>query len=699
MTIGLRFGGARGADRSRRRSAVGHSGTIQAPTSQSEPALKATLPVLERRTRLIFVASAGDAPPPTPGQSTVVLDPAWTPGPEDRTDVVSIRPWFAAGLEAHNLFDELLRLVDRWAAATGAADRLLVEGVTYWFRVREPLWHWIHERLLWRYALAALDGDAPFELVVAPANEGALLDVLHALGRRVETIGEPDPDPGAGGARPATSSMSFDDPLRNVLRGVARRLRPRRELPATAERRQRNALLDERVAMLASLPAPRIVVLTLPGSYQRIGGAGGTSRDPNLGSVIPKLQEAGLEPIVVGIGMSRKREEDWSAFVSDERLLPGYLLASRWGRPEDDDRAAAVTRAVLGGVDAMPPVALDLDGLDVRAAFVTALRSSLERLIDAEVHQLARVERLIEELAPAACLMSQEGHRTPWLMAAARAGVPTFALQHGILYPTHPGYPDRHDPRLIVPSRTFVFGDYERRVLEAGAYDRGEVIVSGSPRLDLDASAEDAEAGRSDPEAERSAVRSELGVADGDRMLVVSTVHTPFVRRSHLVHMIEACLGGPLPGVHVVFKQHPGERDEGPYRELLGGLAQAGGYAPAPISVVRDIDLYRLLRAADAHLGLHSTVLTDAVMAGTDNLIARVEASGDLLGYVAAGVARPITRVADLRAALDHPQPAHPAARRTFIEDHFRPGQASVRIAAEIRDEVAGAVATPTGAI
>ena len=83
--------------------------------------------------------------------------------------------------------------------------------------------------------------------------------------------------------------------------------------------------------------------------------------------MIPKLQEAGLEPIVIGIGMSRKREEDWSAFVSDDRLLPGYLLASRWGRPEDDDRAAAVTRAVIGGVDAMPPVALDLDGLDIRA--------------------------------------------------------------------------------------------------------------------------------------------------------------------------------------------------------------------------------------------------------------------------------------------------------------------------------------------
>ena len=211
-------------------------------------------------------------------------------------------------------------------------------------------------------------------------------------------------------------------------------------------------------------------MLTLPGSYQRIGGgADGMRRDPNLGSVIPKLQEAGFEPLVVGIGMSRKRDEDWAAVESDDRLIPGYVLASRWGLPEDDDRAAAVARAVIGGVDAMPLVALDLDGVDIGPAFVAALRSSLERLIDAEVHQLARVERLIRELEPAALLMSQEGHRTPWLMAAARAGVPTFALQHGVLYPTHPGYPDRRVPRLIVPSRTFVFGEYERRVLEAGA--------------------------------------------------------------------------------------------------------------------------------------------------------------------------------------------------------------------------------------
>ena len=84
-------------------------------------------------------------------------------------------------------------------------------------------------------------------------------------------------------------------------------------------------------------------------------------------------------------------------------------------------------------------------------------------------------------------------------------------------------------------------------------------------------------------------------------------------------------------------------------------------------------------------------------MAGTNNLIALVEASGNLLGYVAAGVARPVTRVADVRAALDHPQAAHPAARQTFIEDHFRPGGASDRIVAAIASEVREPVGSAGG--
>ena len=169
-------------------------------------------------------------------------------------------------------------------------------------------------------------------------------------------------------------------------------------------------------------------------------------------------------------------------------------------------------------------------------------------------------------------------------------------------------------------------------------------------------------------------------------MLVVSTVNLPFVRRFHVVQMLEQMLGGPLPGIHVVFKKHPGELDDGPYEELLEGLARAGGYTPPPMTVVREVDLYGLLRAADAHLGLRSTVLTDAVVVNVPNLVATVQAHADMLGYVDAGVARPVGNRTELLEALADPRPADPAARTAFLERHFLPGDASERIARAVRD-------------
>ena len=632
--------------------------------------------------RVTFVATAADAAVQRgDGTLTVVLDAAWTPEPGGRPDVVSIRPSFAVVLEAHDLYGESLALLDRWADDAGLADLLVVEGITYWYRMREPLWNWVHERLLWRYALEAIDPAGSHDAASVPWAETALIDILGALGWTVEVDGSPPPP-----ADPLpVARRSSNPPLPSALRRLVRRVIPRSGSAAAAARRRHLAVLDERFDRLSRLAGPRVFVLTLPSSYQRIGGtqaARAARQDPNLGSVIPALRGAGLEPIVIGWGMTRGREdEDWPIVEADDRLLPAWYLAARGTRPGDDARATAAVEGVLTRLDALSTIPFGLDGLDLAPALVETLRTVFQRTIEADVRELARVERLFEELRPGAVLTTQEAHRTPWLLAGARAGVPTFALQHGVLYPGHPGYPNRRHPMLILPSRTFVFGEYERRVLETLAYRPDEVAVSGSPRLDLDGG----EVGASTIDGGRAAVRAELGVAEGDLLLVVSTVHVPFVRRSHLVHMLEALLGGPLPGVHIVFKQHPGEGDAGPYRALLEGLARAGGYPPPPMTVVKDIDLYRLLRAADAHLGQLSTVLTDAVKAGTRNLIATVGPGGDILGYVEAGVARPIHDIAELREALREPRSPDPAARQAFLDDHFRPGDAGSRIAVAIQ--------------
>jgi hypothetical protein len=628
----------------------------------------------------------------------MVLDTAWTPTAGDRADVVSIRPYFARAVEGADLYAAALAELDRWAAAASAADHLLVEDVTYWFRAREDLWHWVHERLLWQGALEAMDADHGRADVSVPADESALIDVVRALGRPLEIRDFVAADAIAPTAAlpscNASAATAWWSP--SILRRVVRRFgataaqRPSPSERLERERRadenaRRTRLLDARLAGIMARPGPRVVVLTLPGSYQRVGRTGSAERlDPNLASVITALTDSGLEPVLIGLGLSRQRDEDWATTEVDERLIPAFYLQTRWAQAEDRDRARSAVEAIWAAIEGLAGTRFVLGSLDLTEPFLAALRDAIARIVEADVQQLARVERIIDEVAPSAFLMTQEGHRTPWLLAARRAGIPTFALQHGILYPGHAGYPNVRHPRTLLPTHTFVFGDYERRVLEGLAYRAGEVSAAGSPRLDL----EGARTAPDDPVAERADTRRELGVADGARLLVVSTLHLPFVRRSHLVHMLEACLGGPLPGVHLVFKQHPGERDEGPYRRLLTGLAEAGGYAPPPMTSVKDIDLYRLLRAADGHLGLNSTVLTDAVVSGTTNLIAIVEGHRDLLGYVGAGVAQPIRGVDDLRKFLTDPARPGEAARRAFLDDHFEPGDAGARIAAAIASSV-----------
>src|SRR5207244_4351960 len=190
------------------------------------------------------------------------------------------------------------------------------------------------------------------------------------------------------------------------------------------------------------------------------------------------------------------------------------------------------------------------------------------------IRETERATRALREIRPAGLVLVNEYSRPEWLAAARFTGAPTFAVQHGVIYPWHLGYRRPADPGIAIADRTFVFGEYERDVLVAyGGYRSEDVEVVGAPRLDLDRRAGE----EIDRLAERSAVRRELGVAHADRLLVISTTHDRLHRGFYLMHALGTLLDVDLPGVHLVFKQHPAERDEGPYRALVTGLAAAAG--------------------------------------------------------------------------------------------------------------------------
>jgi hypothetical protein len=316
-------------------------------------------------------------------------------------------------------------------------------------------------------------------------------------------------------------------------------------------------------------------------------------------------------------------------------------------------------------------------GVDLGPALVARVADESRRSLLAQFRGLRDVRRLLQRLRPAGVLLAVEYHRQTWLGAAHLEGIPAVAVQHGLIYRWHSGYIHPTRPAAMrLPARTYLFGRWERDLLlEHSVYGEDEVRVGGSPRLDLVT----ATAPPTD------AVRAELGIGGGDRMVVVSGTWGRLYRDFYYPIALARLFDRPMPGVHVVVKLHPGERDEGPYRAVIEGVAAAGGFAPPPISVVQHVDLYRLLAAADAHLGIQSTVLTEAVWTATPNLLAAGLAGSDLLGYVDAGVAHPVRDGGELLDALEQGRGrATEEARRAFLDAHFEPGNASQRIADDL---------------
>ena len=127
---------------------------------------------------LVFVNRAADAGPPDPSADVVVLDPTWTPDPRDRLDLISVRSAFQSVLRDVDLFDGSLARLDAWAAAGTLADRFLVDGITWWYRIRMRVRWDIQELMLWRHVLDVLAPAGRYQAIVFYLVAYGLMNLL-----------------------------------------------------------------------------------------------------------------------------------------------------------------------------------------------------------------------------------------------------------------------------------------------------------------------------------------------------------------------------------------------------------------------------------------------------------------------------------------------------------------------------------------
>jgi hypothetical protein len=240
------------------------------------------------------------------------------------------------------------------------------------------------------------------------------------------------------------------------------------------------------------------------------------------------------------------------------------------------------------------------------------------------------------------CLYAESSGWGRAALAACRAaGVPTVAIQHGIVYPKYYSYRHAADEAACPrPDRTAVFGDGARRFLvERGGYHPASLVTTGSPKFDALLAA-----ARS---WDRGALRRRLGVADDQKLLLVASRYRG-IRPTHqsigsafpgLVRAVES-----LDGVVCLVKPHPAEPPDAYQARIREAGARRSRVLPP------GADLLELLYAADALVSVESLAAVEALVLARPVLILNMPTN--LRAMVEEGVALGVPAGADPEGAV-----------------------------------------------
>ncbi len=279
-------------------------------------------------------------------------------------------------------------------------------------------------------------------------------------------------------------------------------------------------------------------------------------------------------------------------------------------------------------------------GVPLGPEALASFRDAFYRQIPWTMRSFLEGESVLERETPGGLVLYAEssGLGRAAVAAASVHGVPTVAVQHGIMYPQYYSHEHARDElegdAVPIPTRTAVFGDLAKELLvERGSYPGERIAVTGSPKFDALVQG----ASAYDPKA----TRGSLGVPEGERMLVLATRWTAvFPVFEELVRAIES-----LPGVFLFVKPHQAEPSS-PYEEVVRRLAAARTrILPA------EKNLLELLFASDGLITVDSFASSEALVLGRPVLVLNLP--GNLGPLVDRGVALGVRRGESIRKALE----------------------------------------------
>jgi len=263
------------------------------------------------------------------------------------------------------------------------------------------------------------------------------------------------------------------------------------------------------------------------------------------------------------------------------------------------------------------------------------------------VKHIEVAKRMIANEKPSLLLVQNEyGEFERALVVAGKLkGIPTVAVQHGVITPKHLGYMFQKEDRtkVVLPDITCVFGQYYYDLLaNESIYKPSQVVVTGQPRYDILY-----HAGRI---YSKDRFLKEYKIDPSHRVLLWTTQCHGFsdeenIRNFRVVfETVEK-----IENVTLVIKQHPGEDKR--YTEMIRD--NLANYKIDAVVTPTSSDTYEQLHACDLLITKSSTTAMEAVALNKPVIVLNLGGEADIVDYAEQGVALGVYKEEDLNPSIE----------------------------------------------
>jgi glycosyltransferase involved in cell wall biosynthesis len=538
--------------------------------------------------------------------------------------VLTIKSYRKQVNDRHNYWQIAMDWTDNWNRQTGFYKKVMYQGFSLWWFQRLSFHRWLQSTLA--------DIDAVRELLAEVDKAGLFLLEADSYWRdMVQTVATSQGRPVVVIDRRAKLAVWIDRlrlvqkvPLLAVkwLRAVQGALRLVRK---ALEKRARNR--------------PRVLIFTLSMNWQNMCNEDGQMwyYDTQLGQVLELLRAS--KKSVVALDMMSQLENGWLT-----------LWFKRWPYIPIEGYAALFIRAMLKARQHLKNLAglseleksFSLEsanlysGINIGNIIKRRLTPFITRGCYMWIVWIEFYRLIIAREKPDVIVVTDDYVLGRPLVTAARiSGVPSLAVQHGLIHQKHLGYvypSDVERESIPLPDKMAVFGEFDFEILTRLSIYKGfEVMVTGQSRLDL---------------LNREAPDSESIKLPRDKKILLFTSQPLTAVLSAEILMNEFSQLGE--DYLLIIKLHPAETYPCQHYQEA-----AERYKVKNFAIVQQTDLYQLLRLCDIHLSVFSTVLSEAVIFNKPNLILSLPGFSDLGGWVEQGVALNLNDFSSLKEAVE----------------------------------------------